>query len=178
MKAHRPKPKDQQPPRDPARDAWSRELAQRGDAWWAYARSLTRSDADAEDTLHDALAGVLGAGVHPQDVAPAYVYAAIRNAAHDRRRKEQRRAPGYTRRARNAPAHTADLRGALRELGSADTDAAEVVTLKHGCGLTLAQIARVTGRPLGTIAAQYRRALDRLRSTLHDTNEQAPRHAP
>ena len=148
------------------RAAWTSELALRHDAWWAYARSLNKDDADAEDTLHDVLAGVLTRGVHPQDVAPAYVYAAIRNAAHSRFRKTRRQTPVCTSAEPASHEPDDDLHRALVALADSGSDASEVITLKHGCGLTLAQIARVTGRPLGTIAAQHRRALEQLRSLM------------
>lgn len=109
--------------------------------------------------------------MHPQDVAPAYVYAAIRNHAATRGRKRGRREPARL----EQPTQTdgafeasSNLHQALDRLAREDADAAEVITLKHGCGLTLAQIARVTGRPLGTVAGQHRRGLGRLRNLLPD----------
>jgi RNA polymerase sigma-70 factor (ECF subfamily) len=51
-------------------------------------------------------------------------------------------------------------------LARLNADDREVVELKIHAGLTFREIADVTGRPLGTVATQYRRALESLRGWL------------
>ena len=57
----------------------------------------------------------------------------------------------------------AALAAALARLSAAER---EVVELKTYCGLTLHEIAAVTGAPAGTVATRYRAALGRLRQWL------------
>jgi RNA polymerase sigma-70 factor, ECF subfamily len=47
-----------------------------------------------------------------------------------------------------------------------DADDRELVELKIYAGLTIREIADVTGRPQGTVATQYRRTLESLRGWL------------
>jgi RNA polymerase sigma-70 factor (ECF subfamily) len=48
-------------------------------------------------------------------------------------------------------------------LGQLDEDLLEVIDLKIYAGLTFAEIAEVTGLPLGTVATRFRRAIAKLR---------------
>jgi RNA polymerase sigma factor (sigma-70 family) len=71
------------------------------------------------------------------------------------------------------PADAGDETAAIEEAGrireaiiGLDPDEREVVVLKVYCGLTLRGVARLLGRPLGTVASLHRRALLRIRSSL------------
>ena len=59
-----------------------------------------------------------------------------------------------------------DAAAAAAALARLDTDAREVVELKLYAGLTFREIAEVTGRPQGSVATCYRRALASLRQWL------------
>jgi RNA polymerase sigma-70 factor (ECF subfamily) len=132
----------------------------------AYAASLTRSRDDAEDLVHEALAGMLevrGAIENPE----AYAYRAIRNRAIDRARRAVR-----VEAARSIdigcapPAQARDWTELCRALEALSPAAAEVVVLHARSGLSFPQIAAVLEEPVGTVSARYSRALTELRAAL------------
>lgn len=172
------------------RAAWSAEVLRCGDGWWAYALHVAGGDVHAaEDLVQGVLARVIGRGLMPGDVSAGYVYRAIRNGwVGDRRRAKVRArvlkivggadgVPGSSGCSAFAKAEgLAGVSGGHAALwcaiGVLSDEQREVVLLKHGGGLTLEQVGVVTGRPLGTVAGQYRRALIALRAELVDEKEE------
>jgi RNA polymerase sigma-70 factor (ECF subfamily) len=136
----------------------------------AYALSLTRSREEAEDLVHEVLAGMLAAP-HNIGEPEAYAYRSIRNRAIDRVRRlplvqiaqTVRRDSAASKDATEQDARTDELLCALESLAPS---AAEVVVLHTRAGLSFPQIASILGEPLGTISARYSRALAELRALL------------
>lgn len=132
----------------------------------AYAASLARSRDDAEDLVHEALAGMLearGAIENPE----AYAYRAIRNRAIDRMRRPSRvDASASVDAVRGPSSDSRDWTELRRMLGSLAPAAAEVVVLHTRSGLSFPQIARVLDEPVGTVSARYARALAEMRAML------------
>ncbi|MCA9310169.1 MAG: sigma-70 family RNA polymerase sigma factor [Phycisphaerales bacterium] len=145
--------------------AWGEELDRVRSGWWTYAIHLTRDPHRAEDLIQEALLRVLRQQVSPGEVAPGYFFRVMRNAwISDGRRITPRPMHARSEGAEDeVDEHSGELVAALAMLSEPQQ---EVVTLKHGAGLTLEQIALATGRPLGTVAGQYRRGLGVLRSAL------------
>ena len=148
----------------------------------AYAVTLTRSRDEAEDLVHEALAGMLatelrigGSAAEPArgptcgwiEHPEAYAYRAIRNRAIDRARRPHRVDASASVEAvpRDSadPHDWGDLRRALGALAPA---AAEVVVLHTRSGLSFPQIARVLDEPVGTVSARDARALAEMRAML------------
>lgn len=138
----------------------------------AYAIALVGVE-DAEDVLHDAMLKLVRQGARPRD-ACAYAFAAVRSAAMDRLARRSRLARDRDALCRHdfldeasygiESSERADLvRGALASLSDRQR---ETLLLRIWCGLTLAQTAAATGRPLGAVASDHRRALRELRATL------------
>lgn len=132
----------------------------------AYATTLTRSRDDAEDLVHEALAGMLAVrGVI--DDPEAYVYRAVRNRAIDRMRRRSRvDASASVDSVHGSSAGSHDWTELRRALGSLAPAAAEVVVLHTRSGLSFPQIARVLDEPVGTVSARYARALAEMRAVL------------
>ena len=59
-----------------------------------------------------------------------------------------------------------------KALSNLPVEQAEIVTLKIWSELTFAQISKVIGTPLGTVASRYRYALNHLRQTLRESEAQ------
>jgi RNA polymerase sigma-70 factor (ECF subfamily) len=137
----------------------------------AYAASLTRSRDEAEDLVHEALAGMLAVR-GPIENLEAYAYRAIRNRALDRmRRVPQREVSGFEagRSIDGQVCSSPDVSdwSALRDaLASLAPAAAEVVVLHARSGLSFPQIAVVLDEPVGTVSARYSRALGEMRAYL------------
>jgi RNA polymerase sigma-70 factor (ECF subfamily) len=134
------------------------------------------SRADADDVLQEAFVRLVRGRnkLHNVENAVAYVFTVARNEA----------ARLLGRRGRE-PYHVAlDASELFVEAASDDSDSRdaaaalavalaglpkaerEVVELKTYAGLTLAEIAEVTGAPAGTVATRYRTAVTRLRELL------------
>lgn len=145
---------------------------------FTLAASITRCPMRAEDAVHEAFARLCRSAPSAAEPmagdAVAYVFTAVRNAAIDQVR-------------RAAPAlDDVDMAGVLFDLsdpsrraldaervrlvgeaiGALPGEQREVVVLHVYAGLSFARIAAIAGAPLPTIAARYRRALERLRSRL------------
>ncbi len=152
--------------------AWESALCLHRRGWWSYALHLCHDPDDAEDLLHDALTSILERNILPDEVAPGYVYRVMRNARISRGRREKTRRAHAPRLAPHSErCTTPDVRGFDVALASLTDDQREVITLKHAGGLTLEQIALATGRPLGTVAGQHRRAIESLRTALMNREE-------
>jgi len=162
-----------QPSATPAPESlWSRWWQEHAGLFLLYARQLTRSEADAEDIVQEALVESWRRSANrPPD--RAMVFATIRRRAIDLGRSADRR----TRRELSAlddPApwfvqdfaaddDRATLAAALADLPE---EQRETVVLRVWGGLNFRQIATLTGVPLPTASSRYRYALDRLRGHL------------
>jgi RNA polymerase sigma-70 factor (ECF subfamily) len=147
-------------------------------ALFAFALSLSRSEADARDLLQDAFLKIarkpsLLRGVRDER---AFLLRLIHNAAVDLMRRRRVRATGDESDAHEdpvffAPAENdpdeAAFRAALSEaLSSLPPDQRVVVHLKLWEGLTFESIAELLQIPLNTAASRYRYGLDKLRVVL------------
>ena len=135
-----------------------------------FARDQTRSEADAQDVLQDALVETWRrVGGHTPD--HALVFATIRRRAIDLARRNDRResrefaAPDWFQAPVGEPAHDDDLERAVKALPA---HLREVVVLKTWSELTFQQIADTLRIPLNTAASRYRYALDHLRAALKE----------
>lgn len=151
---------------------WNAWLEANAARFLLFARQQTRSQADAEDVLQEALVETWRrAGGRPDN---ALVFATIRRRAIDLGRRTGRRLLREAAAAENSPqwlapaagddGMTAELERAMKQLPPAQC---EVITLKIHGSLTFAEIARVLGIPQGTAASRYRLAIDSLRQILH-----------
>lgn len=131
---------------------------------FTYALSITRSGTLAEDAIHDAFAGILANRKLPAELRP-YIFRSVRNASLDLLRameRDRRKTDGFASIFR--PDRSSALQEAAEELLDALPDRErEIVVLKVYSGLTLKEIASVSGKRLGTVATLYRRCLQRLR---------------
>ena len=135
-----------------------------------FARDQTRSEADAQDVLQDALVEVWrrGGGRTPDH---ALVFATIRRRAIDLARRNERRdireqaAPEWFQAPADEPAQDDELERAVKALPE---HLREVVVLKTWSELTFQQIADTLGIPLNTAASRYRYALEHLRAALKE----------
>ena len=156
---------------EPSPDEWRSWLRGSGARFLLYARQQTRTQADAEDVLQDALVeSWQRIGGMPSD---ALVFSTIRRRAIDLARSSDRR--GAREQADGGPsqdwfAPNIEDREMQRILADAVKSLQpiyrEVVTFKVWGGLTFQEIAEATGVPLNTAASRYRYALDELRQTL------------
>ena len=135
-----------------------------------FARDQTRSEADAQDVLQDALVEVWrrGGGRTPDH---ALVFATIRRRAIDLARRNDRRefreqaAPEWFQSSVGGIEQDEELERAVKSLPS---NLREVVVLKTWSELTFQEVADTLGIPLNTAASRYRYALDHLRSALKE----------
>lgn len=163
---------------------WESWLDDHGSRMLLYARQQTRSEADAEDVMQEALVQLVRAvesGDFRGNEGQWYAYAltAIRHRAMDAGRRAQVR--------RNyAEAHKDSGEGVCEEtpwlscgaddeymrqqveklLRKLPPEFAEVVVLKIWDGLTFQQIADTTGAPMPTVCSRYRYALKKMREEL------------
>jgi RNA polymerase sigma-70 factor (ECF subfamily) len=137
---------------------------------FAMALSITRRVDSAEDAVHEAIVRLWKNGKSPTGDPVAYVFAAVRNAAVDQKRKTG--SVSIFDLPEPAQASPAVLEKDERDRLIADTiealpaDQREAVILHLYGGLTFAQVAEVLDIPLQTIASRYRRALVSLREKL------------
>jgi len=137
-----------------------------------YAYALTGSPDEADDIVAEVMTRVAGLGWRLQLVRHprAYLFAAIRNAAHSRARRSRRKAGVGP----DPPCTEGDSEGsvAVREaVLQLPREQCEVVVLRIWGGLTFKEIGRTVGVPLNTAASRYRHALDKLREALEDEND-------
>jgi RNA polymerase sigma-70 factor (ECF subfamily) len=139
-----------------------------GPALVAYASTFVTDRAAAEDVVHQVFLRLLSKEVVIPDMPVAYVYRAVRNAALNARRSGWRDAPldpencVFEHRGGNREAALA-LQKALAELPE---EQREAVIMRMWSGLTLEEVAAVSGVPLNTAASRYRYALEKLRGKL------------
>jgi RNA polymerase sigma-70 factor (ECF subfamily) len=144
---------------------------------FTLALSITRHPESAEDAVHDAMVRLCRKGGRPSGDPVAYVFAAVRNAAVDQRRRTAR-AIAVSIFDVPDPALSENPDSRLQDAEwTASVDAAiatlsdeqrEAVVMHLYSGLTLAQSAEALGVPLQTLASRYRRGLQKLREQLVD----------
>lgn len=157
---------------------WQSWLKENSHKWLLYARQQTRSDADAEDVLQDALVKTWKACEGKiSDETTSLVYTNIRRCAIDRGRSNSRREEREQKVAEESPqSHEAwfefsgdeelfaeALQDALRQIPD---NYREVITLKIWGELTFAQIGENLGISQNTAASRYRYGLEQLRRIL------------
>ena len=162
--------------------SWSEWLDEAGPTLMLYARQQTRSEADAEDVLQDALVQLVQAvegGTFQGGPRQwrSFVFTAIRHKAIDYGRRAETRKNYEENNAEDmtvleepwlsAESDKEDMRedveSALRKLPQ---EQAEVVVLKIWGELTFQEIAERTGQNLSTITSRYRYAMTALRGVL------------
>ncbi|APZ96086.1 RNA polymerase sigma factor [Fuerstiella marisgermanici] len=145
---------------------------------FSLAMSITGCRQSAEDAVHSAFER-LCRSTRPDGDVVNYVFAAVRNAARDALRSNQRAAKSRESIFNGAVSdgtETTDpasdvlnaerdqiLRAAMEDLGD---DAREVVVMKIFAELTFDAIGEVLNQPAKTVATRYRRALIRLEEKL------------
>lgn len=147
-----------------APDDLRRLYEQLGPPLLAYARSIQRDLAEAEDAVHQVFLNLMRPeAVLPHEPRP-YLFRAVRNACLNRRRTTARDTDAEERRAFLAPdgldGLTVDLERALDALPA---DQREVVVLRVWGEMTLDECARLLEIPLNTVASRYRYGLAKLR---------------
>ena len=160
---------------------WETWLDENSARLFLYARQQTRSQADAEDVLQNALLQLVRAvecgefrGQPSQWLS--YTLSAIRHLAADEARRRLTR-QGYEQNVRPEPSeddpwlrcelddelHRRHVEHVLHTLPKNYT---EVLILKIWEGLTFSQIAQLTGENMNSITSRYRRALSLFREML------------
>jgi RNA polymerase sigma-70 factor (ECF subfamily) len=138
---------------------------------YAYARSLLRDAALAEDVVHDAFVRLLSAApdrsIHS---IQAYLYTIARNLALDtlRRRSRHVEPQGHLESKVSTPGGDRRERRVVEALEQLPEEQRETVVLKIFSGLTFAQIGEVMSVPAGTAASRYRYALEGLADLLSE----------
>lgn len=162
---------------------WQDWLRDNTAKWLLYARQQTRTEADAEDVLQDALVKTwktCGGKILPETTS--LVYTNIRRCAIDRARSSLRREEREQSVAEEAPQMEESLfeitedneefaRVVQQALAKIPEKYREVVTLKIWGELTFAQIAEQIGEKPNTVASRYRYGLENLRRLLGDHKE-------
>jgi RNA polymerase sigma-70 factor (ECF subfamily) len=130
----------------------------------AFARSLCRNDADADDLVQDALTRAI-AGLHryePGTRLKSWLFTITRNAFYNRLEKEKRRPPAAIdceRTAADSPqewsAHFADFHAAYRRLPPRQR---EVLLLIGMLGESYEDTAAICGCAVGTVKSRLNRA--------------------
>ena len=130
----------------------------------------------AEDAVQDACARLLASPRDAVDGDPAaYLFAAVRNAAVDQRRRRSAAGAALAgasiyngrRLSTDEPGRDAEVDGRIRAaLAALPEEQREAVSMRIYGGLTFEQMAAATGEPLSTVASRYRRAIERLRDEL------------
>jgi RNA polymerase sigma-70 factor (ECF subfamily) len=149
---------------------------------FTLALSITARPESAEDAVHDAIVRLCRTGKRPSGDQVAYVFAAVRNAAMDQKRRLRSLAAGAVSIFEVAePIAGEDSESAMDQVERTRTvDAAianlsdeqrEAVVMHLYSGLTLAQSAAVLDVPLQTLASRYRRGLEKLREQLVSLSE-------
>ena len=135
---------------------------------YALALSITRCPQNAEDAVHEAFTKLCSRPLVTQGDEVAYVFASVRNAAIEQQRKPARPEPASLFNG-HAPDPVAESERAERDrrlrhaVDALPVDQREAVVLRIYAGLSFEQIAQAVQAPLPTVAARYRRALDKLR---------------
>jgi len=175
-----------------SRISWSAWLREHGGKLILFARQQTRSYADAEDVLQDALVKLAkkvadGSFEGGQDSWVPYVYTSIRRCAIDLGRKEDRRTLREEKVESDRMAETGGQTDPWFEQDSADGDSrmilqaavkqlpkkfSDVITLKVWGDRTFSEIASILDESQNTVASRYRYGLEALKKNLHEAKLQ------
>ena len=147
-----------------------------GPALLLYARQWLDRPA-AQDVVQDVFVRLIASGRLPREPR-TWLFRCVRNAAISACRSHGRR--GRREHAAVRPAVSAewfaprlddriDAEAAQQALETLPPVQREIVALRIWSGLTLAQVAQVTGRPISTLHDQYRSALKSMRERLEQT---------
>jgi RNA polymerase sigma-70 factor, ECF subfamily len=150
---------------------WENWLREHGRQLLLFARQQTRSDADAQDVMQDAITESWNRCRTLSPPPVEVVFATIRRRAIDLARRQDRRTAREQAAQTHQPQdwfddsieqqeHSRLIQGALAQLSQSQR---EVITLKIWGGLTFEQIGSVLGIPANTAASRYRYALTELR---------------
>ena len=159
-------------------EVWTDLYRRRRGALAAYAIALVGAQ-EAEDVLHDAMVKLVRSSGPIRD-PEAYAFRAVRSCAMDRlarlaRRGRERAALVETDFLDDGPADPADrsrIEAVRSVMATLSERQRETLLLRVWCGVERrrlpgrAQVARATGRPLGTVASDHSRALEAMRPTL------------
>jgi len=155
----------------PAQADWRRWLDDHAPRFLLFARQKSRSEADAQDLVQEAVLEAVRRNGDNHLPPPPLVYATIHRRAIDLVRSEGRRTAREQAVMEPVPAAWFDtdvedrerallIQHAMRKLPEIYR---EVVTLKVWGELSFAQIAESLGIPANTAASRYRYGLDELR---------------
>jgi RNA polymerase sigma-70 factor, ECF subfamily len=165
-------------------ETWKPWFAKHGSRLLMFARQQTRSEADAEDVLQDAMVRLWKSDMveliseeNAGEPSLAAAFTQIRRAAIDQARKNIRRANREDRalemdeysdvvwfdNSLELDERSAQIETALKTLPDYYR---EVITLKIWGDLTFEEIAETLDIPMNTAASRYRYALEKLRRTL------------
>jgi RNA polymerase sigma-70 factor, ECF subfamily len=136
-----------------------------GPALLAYARSIVRSRAEAEDALQQVFVKLMAPdAVLPREPRP-YLFRAVRNTCLNRRRSASRQTTPPLEVMFEAPDGRRDLALDLqKELAELPDEQREIVMLRVWGEMTIEEAAQVLEIPANTAASRYRYALAKLRA--------------
>ena len=143
-------------------------------AVYAYAMTIVNDRDTAEDIMQDVFVKVYrcSSGFVPQGLGKAWIMRIARNLslnAVTRRREEGTEEELETLRAPDRPEDHAVLRVALDgAMKSLSDDERQIVTLHAVSDMTLSDIAKTLGQPLGTVKWKHAAALKKLRGAVDD----------
>ena len=137
-----------------------------GPALVAHACGYGLDFASGEDVVHGVFHRLLRQPVSVPENPAGYLYRAVRNAALNARRDGARQMPLEE----TCFVHSSGGREAglalQKALATLPEEQREAVIMRIWGGLTLEEIAGISGAPLNTIASRYRYALEKLREAL------------
>jgi RNA polymerase sigma-70 factor (ECF subfamily) len=155
----------------PQQAEWQQWLQEYAPKLLLFARQQSRSEADAQDLVQEALVEAAQRLHDDRPPPPPLVFATIRRRAVDLARREGRRIDRELASSESAVELWFDTTVEQRERAKVIQDAMcrlpeiyrEVLTLKFWGGLTFAEIAQTVGIPANTAASRYRYGVEELR---------------
>ncbi len=153
---------------------WQRWLREHAGRFLLFARQKTRSEADAQDLVQEAVLEAIQRRNDQAPPPPSLVFATIHRRAIDLARRDERRT-GRERNTEVAPSEpwfdtTIEDRERAQWIQSAMEKLPdiyrEVITLKLWGGLTFGEIAQALDIPANTAASRYRYALQEMKKYL------------
>ena len=143
---------------------------------FALALTITGCAGLAEDSVHEAFVRLCRKDARPGGSLTAYVFASVRNAAIDLRRRQMRQQRlaesvfqdsadrlGLQARSEESSEQLCRLSGLIDVL---EESVREIIVMKIFANLTFDEIGQVMGTPSATVATRYRRALVKLEEHL------------
>jgi RNA polymerase sigma-70 factor, ECF subfamily len=152
-------------------ETWERWLSEHGPRFLMFARQQTRSEADAQDVMQEAITEAWNRRRNDTPPPLGVTYAAIRHRAIDLARSDRRRvvreqsaaqaeSPSWFDPAYDEREQRELIQRALTQLPEGQR---EVITLKLWGGLTFDEIGQALEIPPNTAASRYRYAIAELR---------------